>query len=47
MRVEKLGEVAHNACVAFGMDRLALALLATRGLELTLWPQQARESLAL
>jgi len=40
-------EVAHTACVAFGMDRLALALFATHGLELTHWPQQARESLAL
>jgi hypothetical protein len=29
------------------MDRFALALLATHGLELTRWPQQARESLAL
>jgi seryl-tRNA synthetase len=41
------GEVAHSACVAFGMDRLALALFATHGLDLALWPQQARESLAL
>jgi seryl-tRNA synthetase len=41
------GEVAHSACVAFGMDRLALALFATHGLDLALWPQRARESLAL
>jgi seryl-tRNA synthetase len=41
------GEVAHSACVAFGMDRLALALFATHGLNLALWPQRARESLAL
>jgi seryl-tRNA synthetase len=41
------GEAAHTACVAFGMDRLALALFATHGLDLVLWPQQARQSLAL
>jgi seryl-tRNA synthetase len=41
------GEVAHTACVAFGMDRLALALFATHGLDLARWPQRARESLAL
>ena len=41
------GEVAHSACVAFGMDRLALALVATHGLDLALWPQRARKSLAL
>jgi seryl-tRNA synthetase len=41
------GEAAHSACVAFGMDRLALALFATHGLDLALWPQRARESLAL
>jgi hypothetical protein len=41
------GEVAHTACVAFGMDRLALALFATHGLDLACWPQRARQSLAL
>ena len=41
------GEVAHTACVAFGMDRLALALFATHGLDTARWPQQARESLGL
>jgi seryl-tRNA synthetase len=41
------GEVAHTACVAFGMDRLALALFATHGLDLARWPQRARQSLAL
>jgi seryl-tRNA synthetase len=40
-------EVAHTACVAFGMDRLALALFATHGLDLARWPQRARQSLAL
>jgi seryl-tRNA synthetase len=41
------GEVAHTACVVFGMDRLALALFATHGLDTARWPQQARESLGL
>jgi seryl-tRNA synthetase len=41
------GEVAHSACVAFGMDRLALALFATHGLDTARWPHQARESLGL
>ena len=40
-------EIAHTACVAFGMDRLALALFATHGLDTARWPQQARESLGL
>jgi seryl-tRNA synthetase len=41
------GEAAYTACVAFGMDRLALALFATHGLDLARWPQRARQSLAL
>ena len=41
------GEVAHTACVAFGMDRLALAPFATHGLDLARWPQRTRQSLAL
>jgi seryl-tRNA synthetase len=40
-------EAAHTACVAFGMDRLALALFATHGLETTHWPQPVRQSLGL
>jgi seryl-tRNA synthetase len=41
------GEVAHTACVAFGMDRLALALFAAHGLDFALWPEHVRKSLAL
>jgi len=41
------GEVAHTGCVAFGIDRLALALFATHGIELAKWPAGAREALAL
>ena len=40
-------EVAHTACVAFGLDRLGLALFATHGLELNKWPAVARETLAV
>jgi seryl-tRNA synthetase len=41
------GAVAHTGCVAFGIDRLALALFAQHGLELTKWPRSVREALAL
>jgi seryl-tRNA synthetase len=41
------GEVAHTGCVAFGMDRLALALFAAHGLELAAWPPTVRRALAL
>ncbi|GGF12807.1 amino acid--[acyl-carrier-protein] ligase [Williamsia phyllosphaerae] len=32
------GEVAHSACVGFGMERIALAMFATHGLDLSGWP---------
>jgi seryl-tRNA synthetase len=41
------GEVAHTGCVAFGIDRLTLALFAAHGLDLRAWPAAAREALAL
>ena len=41
------GEVAHTGCVAFGIDRLTLALFATHGLELTLWPVAVRKALSI
>jgi seryl-tRNA synthetase len=41
------GEVAHTGCVAFGMDRLALALFATHGLDFARWPATARKALAV
>jgi seryl-tRNA synthetase len=40
------GEVAHTACVAFGMDRLALATFATHGIDLDTWPSSARDALS-
>jgi seryl-tRNA synthetase len=46
LRTER-GEVAHTGCVAFGIDRLTLALFATHGLDLALWPVAARRALAI
>jgi seryl-tRNA synthetase len=46
LRTER-GEVAHTGCVAFGIDRLTLALFATHGIDLALWPVAARRALAL
>jgi seryl-tRNA synthetase len=46
LRTER-GEVAHTGCVAFGIDRLTLALFATHGLDLPLWPVAARRALAI
>jgi seryl-tRNA synthetase len=40
-------EVAHTGCVAFGLDRLALALFASHGLDFAAWPATARKALAL
>jgi seryl-tRNA synthetase len=41
------GATAHTCCVAFGIDRLTLALFAAHGLDLHTWPVAAREALAL
>jgi seryl-tRNA synthetase len=41
------GEVAHTACVAFGMDRLAVALFCVHGLNPARWPAATRRALAL
>jgi seryl-tRNA synthetase len=39
------GDVAHTSCVAFGMDRLALAIFAVHGIDQQKWPSSVRESL--
>jgi seryl-tRNA synthetase len=39
------GEPAHTACVAFGMDRLAVAMFHTHGDDVTGWPAAVRELL--
>jgi seryl-tRNA synthetase len=41
------GEVSHTGCVAFGMDRLAVALFATHGTDLVRWPAAVCEALRL
>lgn len=39
------GSVAHSACVGFGLERVALALLAAHGLDPARWPASVREEL--
>jgi seryl-tRNA synthetase len=41
------GEPAHTSCVAFGIDRLVVALFANLGLDLERWPAVTRRALAL
>ena len=41
------GEVAHSACVGFGLERVALALFKTHGFDLARWPGEVRDVLAL
>jgi seryl-tRNA synthetase len=41
------GTVAHTSCVAFGMDRLAVALFCVHGLDLKQWPASTRRALGL
>ena len=39
------GELAHTACVGFGFERLALALLRHHGFDPQRWPEETREAL--
>jgi seryl-tRNA synthetase len=39
------GHVAHTGCAAFGLDRLALAMFATHGLDVERWPAVIRTAL--
>ncbi len=41
------GELAHTSCVAFGIDRLTVALFAIHGIELARWPAATRAALGL
>jgi seryl-tRNA synthetase len=41
------GELAHTGCVAFGMDRLAVALFSIHSTDLQRWPETTRQALAL
>jgi seryl-tRNA synthetase len=40
------GAPAHTGCVAFGMDRIAVALFHTHGIDVARWPDNVRELLA-
>jgi seryl-tRNA synthetase len=40
-------ELAHTGCVAFGMDRLAVAMFANHGLDTGRWPESARRALRM
>jgi seryl-tRNA synthetase len=44
---EESRAVAHTGCVAFGMDRLALALFWRHGLDLERWPAAVRNALTI
>lgn len=39
------GEVAHTACVGFGLERVAIALFRHHGTDVTAWPATVRETL--
>jgi seryl-tRNA synthetase len=41
------GEPAHTGCVAFGMDRLAVAMFHTHGTDLAKWPAELRKMLGI
>jgi seryl-tRNA synthetase len=43
--IDTEGEKAHTACVAFGMDRLAVALFCIHGTEVAKWPTGVRHTL--
>jgi seryl-tRNA synthetase len=41
------GELAHTGCMAFGEERVTLALFSAHGLDVTAWPDAARTVLQL
>jgi len=44
---DSAGSMAHTGCVAFGMDRLAVALFCVHGLATAQWPAPVRGALGL
>jgi seryl-tRNA synthetase len=44
---DNAGAPAHTGCAAFGMDRLAVAMFATHGLDPSAWPADVRSALRL
>jgi seryl-tRNA synthetase len=45
--IDENNDPVHTGCVAFGLDRLALGLFKTHGLDLQKWPPIVRENLSL
>jgi aspartyl-tRNA synthetase len=45
--VDAAGGPAHSACVAFGMDRLAIAMFRTHGRNVAEWPAEVRDLLGV
>ena len=41
------GDVAHTACVGFGMERVTIALFKHHGLDVAKWPAEVRDALSL
>jgi seryl-tRNA synthetase len=39
------GEVAHSACLGFGLERVTLALIVRHGLDPERWPRDVRHEL--
>jgi len=39
------GNVAHTACIGFGLERIALALVVRHGFDIDQWPHAVREQL--
>ncbi|MGO9991024.1 MAG: amino acid--[acyl-carrier-protein] ligase [Steroidobacteraceae bacterium] len=44
---DERGDLAHTGCVAFGIDRLSIALFAVHGIDLNKWPASTRLALAM
>ena len=44
---DESGAPAHTGCVAFGMDRLTIALFWTHGLDTASWPASTRDALQI
>ncbi len=44
---DRSGATAHTGCVAFGMDRLAVALFSNHGADVGNWPASVRDLLGL
>ena len=44
---DQQGSIAHTSCVAFGIDRLTVALFAVHGVNIDRWPASTRRALEL